>query len=183
LRDSPKDNGYETESAESRCTRSEVRQEACRCCRSQGKSKVAGHPQEVIGFGRSNGSHAQMNLRMIGWVVLSVVVAADPSQALELTNRDRVAHKLVVVEGQKRQELTIEPEQTLNGLCTADCSLFVGSDPESYELKVDDKLIIENAQVYYTEVPGQDGAVPENQPSDGQGPSEEGGNKLPPSQQ
>lgn len=101
-----------------------------------------------------------MKMVMIGCSVLAVMLTASAAQAVELKNLDSVPHMLVVVEGQSRQEVTIAPSQTLADLCKADCSIWVGTDPEPYELKVADKLVIENAQIFYADQPGQDAPAP-----------------------
>lgn len=78
---------------------------------------------------------------------------AQPTQAATLKNLDKAAHKIVVVEGDSRQEIMIQSLQELDGFCSTSCSLYVGNDPEPYEVAASDKMEINNGEVFYQEVP------------------------------
>lgn len=107
----------------------------------------------------------RMKTTAIGWCVLAVILTTGSAQAVELTNRDKIVHNIVVLEGQVRREISIAPDQTLTDLCKADCNIWVGNDPDAYELVATDKLIIENAQLYFVEPPSD--LEPNNQAPNG----------------
>ena len=88
-------------------------------------------------------------------VATATVCMASVAEAATLKNLDKKAHKIVVVEGDARQELMIDSQQELAGLCQSSCSLFVGTDPEPYDVAAKDKMEINNGEVYYQEEQGK----------------------------
>ena len=82
--------------------------------------------------------------------LLSPVVTA---QAATLANRDGTAHKIVVVEGDVRREVTIGASQQINELCKTSCLVYVGTDPEPYLLTAQDRAEIHSGDLFPQEEP------------------------------
>ena len=79
------------------------------------------------------------------------VLLSTPAFAATLKNLDKSAHRIVVVEGDLRQEHTIASQQELNRICVRACSVYVGDDPDPYELAAADKVQIQDGELYYLE--------------------------------
>ena len=78
---------------------------------------------------------------------------APVAHAATSKNLDKTAYKIVLVEGDARQETTIESQQELTGICQGTCRLYIGSDPEPYDIASRDILEIELGGLYHSEDP------------------------------
>ena len=54
-----------------------------------------------------------------------------------------------MVEGDQRQEFTVQSAQEIPSFCQASCSVYVGEDPDPYELAAADKVQIQDGELYY----------------------------------
>ena len=61
-------------------------------------------------------------------VILAVSV---PAHALTVTNRDKRAHTLAILEQDDEWSATIQPGETLRNLCASPCSIALNPDEES----------------------------------------------------
>ena len=89
-------------------------------------------------------------------VALAMFAATAGAQAATFVNRDSSAHRLVVVEGDARQELTIESAQELSGICQTTCNIYVGKDPDPYEVVVNDIIEIKAGELHFAGPPVED---------------------------
>jgi hypothetical protein len=74
-----------------------------------------------------------MTSRTFVWPLAAAVLsfcAVMPAQSASIKNLDATEHKVVVVEGQTRQEHMVPGQQELTSVCTKVCSVYVGADPE-----------------------------------------------------
>ncbi len=103
-----------------------------------------------------------MTPRTFAWPLAVAVLyffAVNPVQSASIKNLDATEHKVVVVEGQTRQEHMVPGQQELTSVCTRVCSVYVGADPEPYEVRAADKMEIEEGQLFYLE------EAPQSEPS------------------
>lgn len=70
--------------------------------------------------------------------------------AAVITNRDDKDHKVTIMEGEARQERTLKPEQSLQGICRKGCIIRLNdSDADDYELDGTEIVSIEDGYLYY----------------------------------
>ena len=81
----------------------------------------------------------------------AAVLLRTPAVSATLKNLDKSAHRIVVVEGDLRKEHTIASQQELKGVCVNACSVYVGEDPDPYELAAADKVQIQDGELHYFE--------------------------------
>jgi hypothetical protein len=83
-------------------------------------------------------------------LLLSTAAGVTIASAASLTNRDEREHKLVIVEGDKKIEHTLKPQQALENICAKGCIIRLNdSDDDEYELEVNDVVSIEDGSLYY----------------------------------
>jgi len=75
---------------------------------------------------------------MAAVIVLSVFSLASSVEALTVVNRDAQAHVLRIIEGDDEREVSLQPSEQADGLCTAICDVIVDDSLASY-------LVAENA--------------------------------------
>ena len=85
----------------------------------------------------------------LGAVALTIALGLTSAQAATLINRDTATYKVVVVEGDHRQEFTVRSAQELPSFCQASCSVYVGDDPDPYDVASNDKLEILGGELHY----------------------------------
>ena len=95
----------------------------------------------------------------LSMLALSALCLAQIASAATLKNLDPSAYKIVIVEGDARTEHTIESQQEISDLCEISCSLYIGSDPEPYDVAARNKMEIDRGEVYLRAEPesGQQG--------------------------
>ncbi len=86
-------------------------------------------------------------------LALTVALGMSVAHAATLVNRDPSTHKIVIVEGDARKEMTIESAQDLTDICKSSCAIYVDDDPEPYDLASSDKVEIQDGQLQYQEEP------------------------------
>ena len=124
-----------------------------------------------------------MKMIIVPVAFVATVIWVASVQAAEITNRDQTAHTLIVAEGDNRQEVSIGPEETLSNVCKSTCSVWVGTDPDAYELKAGDVVAIEEGQFYYVTQPAPGEREPGQSNPGGEGPPTEEQRPAPPPQQ
>lgn len=83
-------------------------------------------------------------------LLLGCAIGSTFASAASLTNRDEREHKLVIIEGTKKVEHTLKPQQSLENICAKGCIVRLNdSDDDEYELEVNDVVSIEDGALYY----------------------------------
>lgn len=86
-------------------------------------------------------------------VVGLTALVASASLALataSVTNRDDKDHKLTIIEGEKKQDFTLKPNQVLENICAKGCVLRLNdSEDDEYQLEPKDIVSIEDGYLYY----------------------------------
>ncbi len=59
-----------------------------------------------------------------------VLIVSSPAHALTLTNRDAAARQLTITDEDGSSNFVVEPDQTLNDLCTAGCTIVLEDGSE-----------------------------------------------------
>jgi hypothetical protein len=105
--------------------------------------------------------------KLIAAAVL-LIAATDAAQAVKLTNRDAVDHKITVTEGDKKTPMTIKAGEEVS-LCDGGCSIEIESG-EQFELSGTEIVSYEDNFLY------DDSPAPEG--GEGEGPADgmDGGN-------
>jgi hypothetical protein len=85
--------------------------------------------------------------------VAAVAFAANTSFAYataSVTNRDDKDHKITIIEGEKKQDFTLKPNQILENVCAQGCVLRLNdSEDDEYQLEPKDQVSIEDGYLYY----------------------------------
>jgi hypothetical protein len=97
---------------------------------------------------------------MVLVLVLSVM-AVSPAHALKLTNRDATEQKMTISEDSATREQVLKPSETLDGICTAGCTIQM-QDGEEYEFDGNEIVSIEEGLMFLDE-PGQGSAEKQKQ--------------------
>jgi hypothetical protein len=70
--------------------------------------------------------------------------------AASVTNRDEKDHKITIIEGDKKQDFMLKPNQALENICIQGCTLRLNdSDDDEYQLEANDIVSIEDNYLYY----------------------------------
>jgi hypothetical protein len=97
-----------------------------------------------------------MHHRLTGALMLAIVATTGPATALTVTNRDDVARKLTIFEGDKLGVHVLQPAQLLENVCQKGCIVRLddNTDPdEDYELEGDEHVTIEDGALYHDDRP------------------------------
>jgi hypothetical protein len=67
-----------------------------------------------------------------------------------VTNRDDKDHKITIIEGEKKADFTLKPNQILENICVQGCVLRLNdSEDDEYQLEPKDTVSIEDGYLYY----------------------------------
>ena len=81
--------------------------------------------------------------------------------AATVTNRDDKEVKLLVIEGDERQEHVLSAGKVLDGVCQKGCIIRLNdSESDEYELEGSESVSVEEGFLYY-DSPESDGAPPD----------------------
>lgn len=94
---------------------------------------------------------------MTAWLktltVAAVALATSTTFAFataSVTNRDEKDHKITIIEGEKKQDFTLKPNQVLENICAQGCVLRLNdSEDDEYQLEPKDQVSIEDGYLYY----------------------------------
>ena len=105
-----------------------------------------------------------------------VLLTAEATAAVSVTNRDDKEHKLTVIEedGTKKTDHVLKPAQVLEGLCAKGCVIRLNdSEEDEYELEGNETVSIEEGYLYYDgpEVPETPAAGAPGAPAPGAPPA------------
>jgi NADH:ubiquinone oxidoreductase subunit E len=90
-------------------------------------------------------------------IMLCAATVTAASAAASVTNRDEKDHKITIIEGEKKQDFTLKPNQALEGICAGGCVLRLNdSDDDEYQLEPTDVVSIEEGYLYYDNAEAED---------------------------
>ena len=90
------------------------------------------------------------NLVALTACAIAALLWTSEAVAASLTNRDDKDHKVTIMEGGARQEHTLRPDATLQGICRKGCIIRLNdSDNDDYELDGSEVVSIEDGYLYY----------------------------------
>lgn len=81
------------------------------------------------------------------------LLLATAAPAATFKNLDPVDHKITVVDGEQRQEYVLEAKRELTDVCSNVCNIYIGDDPDPYEIGAAESFEIEGGQLYTLEAP------------------------------
>jgi hypothetical protein len=75
---------------------------------------------------------------------------AGAAEAITVTNRDDKEHKLTVIEGEAKKDLTLAPASIEENICMKGCVVRLNdSENDEYELEGTEVVSIEDGYLYY----------------------------------
>jgi hypothetical protein len=105
-------------------------------------------------------------------------LTAYQAEALQITNRDKAEHKLVVTENGAAKDVVLKPAQSLDGFCLKGCTVKT-ADGEEYDFDGTEVVSIEEGLMFLDE-PVEGGATG---PGGEVGEPTTGGTDEPPAQE
>lgn len=84
-------------------------------------------------------------------------LAASHAEALQITNRDKTEHKLVVTENGAAKDVVLKASQMLDGFCLKGCTVKT-ADGEEYDFEGNEVVSIEEGLMFLDE-PVEGGAT------------------------
>ena len=80
-----------------------------------------------------------------------LAASAITANAATIQNKDKSAYQLRIVEAGQEKKVDLQPSLEATDLCKTDCDLYLGDDPDPYQLVAADKFIIHDGQLYTAE--------------------------------
>ena len=81
---------------------------------------------------------------------IAALLWTSEAGAASVTNRDEKDHKVTIMEGDARQEHTLKPAASLQGICRKGCIIRLDdSENDDYELDGSEVVSIEDGYLYY----------------------------------
>lgn len=99
---------------------------------------------------------------------IAALLWTSEAVAASVTNRDEKDHKVTIMEGDARQEHTLKPAASLQGICRKGCIIRLDdSENDDYELDGSEIVSIEDGYLYYDgpEQSGDQGKGESNPPA------------------
>ena len=95
--------------------------------------------------------HSSHLIKSLAAALVALVASTSFSLATaSVTNRDDKDHKLTIIEGEKKQDFTLKPNQVLENICPQGCVLRLNdSEDDEYQLEPKDVVSIEDGYLYY----------------------------------
>jgi hypothetical protein len=107
-------------------------------------------------------------MRLGGFFLASVagLVFALPASALTISNVDPDPHTITVTAGTDTKQVTVEPDQQVDAVCTEGCLVEL-ENGEQYQMQGGEAVSIEDGVIFVDSAPGSDADdVPETDDSD-----------------
>jgi hypothetical protein len=79
-----------------------------------------------------------------------LTVFAITAKAATIENLDQTQHQLRIVESGQERQVELQPGAAVTDLCKTKCELYLGTDPEPYDLVSADTLVLEGGQLFET---------------------------------
>jgi transcription elongation GreA/GreB family factor len=103
-----------------------------------------------------------MNHSVTAAATIAALLMTSAASAATVTNRDANEVKIILIEGDVRQEKLLSPGKVLDGVCQKGCIVrFNDSGNDEYELSGSDAVSVEEGFLYY------DNPVGDGAPQDG----------------
>lgn len=80
---------------------------------------------------------------------LAFAATAGVCQAATIQNQDESEYQLRIVEDGQERQVALQPNTEAADLCANKCDLYVGTDPDPFELFSTDKLVIKGGQLMF----------------------------------
>lgn len=94
--------------------------------------------------------------------MIAALLMTSAASAVTVTNRDVKEIKLILIEGDVRQEKLLSPGKVIDGVCQKGCIIRLNdSENDEYELSGSDTVSVEEGFLYY------DNPIGEGAPQDG----------------
>ena len=93
----------------------------------------------------------RIEISCVALAALVAVCQTVPAHSTTIRNLDKSEHRIVVVEGESSYEHKIASEKELAGICRSICNIYVGEDPDPYEILAEDKVEIEDGLLNYSD--------------------------------
>ena len=91
-----------------------------------------------------------MNIKAIISAALATLFFVGAAHAVTITNRDSQAYKLTVMQGETTKDVTIQPNQTIKGICADNCGIRINDDEgNEYEVDQNEIVSIEQGQLTF----------------------------------
>lgn len=96
-------------------------------------------------------------MRLGGFLLASVaaLVFAAPVSALTISNVDPDPHTITVTAGTDTKQLTLEPDQQVDAVCTEGCMVEL-ENGEQYQMQGGEAVSIEDGVIFVDSAPGSD---------------------------
>jgi len=107
-------------------------------------------------------------MKLVGFSVASIagLILALPALALTISNVDPDPHTITVTAGTDVKEVTVEPDQQIDTVCTEGCLVEL-ENGEQYQMQGGEKVSIEDGVIFVDSAPGADADdVPDMDDSD-----------------
>jgi hypothetical protein len=107
-------------------------------------------------------------MRLGGFLIASVagLVFAFPASALTISNVDPDPHTITVTAGTDTKQVTVEPDQQVDAVCTEGCLVEL-ENGEQYQMQGGEAVSIEDGVIFVDSAPGGDADdVPDTDDSD-----------------
>ena len=80
-----------------------------------------------------------------------LTVFAITAKAATIENLDKTQYQLRIVESGQERQVDLQPGAAATDLCKTKCELYIGTDPDPYELISADALVLEEGQLFATQ--------------------------------
>jgi hypothetical protein len=89
-----------------------------------------------------------MKTAMTLFVASILTTATFAAHAATIQNEDQTEYQLRIVEDGKESQVALLPGASLQDLCKTKCDLYVGNDPDPYDLMAADVIAIKDGAVF-----------------------------------
>ena len=81
-------------------------------------------------------------------LVSAMAVLPLTGKAATIENLDQTEYQLRIVENGQERQVALQPGTEVAELCKSKCDLYLGTDPDPYDLMSADSLVIEGGTLY-----------------------------------
>ncbi|MGI9522944.1 MAG: hypothetical protein ACR2PG_15000 [Hyphomicrobiaceae bacterium] len=96
-------------------------------------------------------------------IALLFAVGISNAQTATLLNLDPIGHTLVLVVEDVPEEMTLEAQTGLEGLCHESCLAYINDNPTAYTINATDFVVIRDGELFSIEVEPDDDTLPSAQ--------------------
>lgn len=88
-----------------------------------------------------------MNRSIICSTILTALLFVVPADAATITNNEASDQKVTVLQGDASEQVAIAPGQTMEGICSASCTLRL-SNGDEFDLEPEDTVSMEDGSLF-----------------------------------